>query len=419
MLDRRFIRENADAVREAIEKKSVDLDIQELLALDDAVRALQRDVDQKQTARREIARMFRRGDEDRLEEQRRRSVAVESDLAAARADLRLLEERLTEMLLLVPAIPWEGAPVGAGEAQNVVIETWGTPKSFEFVPLSHIDLMEQRGWVEFERARRASGQRAYTLRNDAVFLERALQSFALDMLRELDFTIVSVPTIVKNQALVGTGMFPKGRDETYALGGDDFLAGTGEVSLVGMYSDEILDIAELPLSFGAWSPCFRSEIGSAGRDVRGLIRVHQFQKVEQFVICEASDEESAIWHARLLANSKRLLEELHIPYEVLECSTGDMGAGKYRMNDINAWFPSLETYRETHSCSSLHEWQARRANIRYRDEDGSVRFAHTLNNTAVATPRLLAALIENHQTPGGRVTIPVALRPYLGGAVEL
>ena len=243
-----------------------------------------------------------------------------------------------------------------------------------------------------------------------------MHSYALDLLQVKDFTLVTVPSLVREEPLIGTGQFPAHREETYAIPADDlYLAGTAEVALVGFHSHEILDHKSLPVRYAGFSPCFRREAGSACRDVRGLLRVHQFEKVEQFVICAADAAESDRWHAELLGTAEQLLQGLELAYEVVECATGDMGAGKYRMNDINTWLPSLGAYRETHSCSSLHDWQARRANLRYRDADGTVRFAYTLNNTAVATPRILAALVENHQTSEARVKVPAALRPYLGG----
>ena len=262
-----------------------------------------------------------------------------------------------------------------------------------------------------------AGERAYALISDLVLLERAVHSYALDLLRDKDFTLVSVPSLVREEALIGTGMFPAHREEIYAIPADDlYLAGTAEVALVGFHSDEILDHRQLPIRYAGISPCFRREAGSAGRDVRGLLRVHQFEKVEQFVICAADLAESDRWHAELLGTAEQLLQGLGLAYEVMEVSTGDMGAGKYRMNDINTWMPSLGAYRETHSCSSLLDWQARRANVRYRDADGTVRFAYTLNNTAVATPRILAALVENFQTEQAQVIVPAVLRPYLGRA---
>ena len=279
-----------------------------------------------------------------------------------------------------------------------------------------MELLEKRGWADFTRARKVAGERAYALTGDMVLLERAVHAYALDLLRDKDFTLVSVPSLVREAALIGTGQFPAHREETYAITADDlYLAGTSEVALVGFHSDEILDHKRLPIRYAGISPCFRREAGSAGRDVRGLLRVHQFEKVEQFVICAADDAESDRWHEQLLGTAEQLLQGLGLAYEVVECSTGDMGAGKYRMNDINTWLPSLGAYRETHSCSSLHDWQARRAGIRYKDADGTVRFAYTLNNTAVATPRILAALVENLQTSEAQVRVPAVLRPYLGG----
>ena len=320
-----------------------------------------------------------------------------------REQLAETTEKLNALLLLTPTIPWEGAPVGPDESANVVIRTVGTPPEFGFKPLDHVELLEKRGWADFARARKVAGERAYALMSDLVLFERAVHSYALDLLDGKDFTLVSVPSLVREEALIGTGMFPAHREETYAIPADDlYLAGTAEVALVGFHSDEILDHKRLPIRYAGISPCFRREAGSAGRDVRGLLRVHQFEKVEQFVICAADAAESDRWHAELLGTAEQLLQGLGLAYEVMEISTGDMGAGKYRMNDINTWMPSLGAYRETHSCSSLHDWQARRANVRYRDTDGTVRFAYTLNNTAVATPRILAALVENFQTSEAR-----------------
>ena len=333
-----------------------------------------------------------------------------------REQLAETNEKLNALLLLTPTIPWEGAPVGPDESANVVIRTVGTPPEFGFKPLDHVELLEKRGWADFARARKVAGERAYALKSDLVLLERAVHSYALDLLTAKDFTLVSVPSLVREEPLIGTGQFPAHREETYAIPADDlYLAGTAEVALVGFHSDEILDHKHLPVRYAGISPCFRREAGSAGRDVRGLLRVHQFEKVEQFVICAADADESDRWHAELLGTAEQLLQGLGLAYQVVECSTGDMGAGKYRMNDINTWMPSLGAYRETHSCSSLHDWQARRANVRYRDTDGTVRFAYTLNNTAVATPRILVALVENFQTSEAQVRVPEVLRPYLGG----
>ena len=416
MLDRREIRENPDAVKAAVRAKGIDLDVDELLDLDRASRKLQHELDQAQARRKSSAKEFAKADDARRAALRAEHAELEVQLKGLREQLAETTEKLHGLLLLTPMIPWAGAPVGPDESANVILRTVGTPPEFGFTPLDHVELLEKRGWADFTRARKVAGERAYALTSDLVLLERAVHSYALDLLSAKDFTLVSVPSLVREEALTGTGQFPAHREETYAVTADDlYLAGTAEVALVGFHSDEILDHKRLPIRYAGISPCFRREAGSAGRDVRGLLRVHQFEKVEQFVICAADAAESDRWHAELLGTAEQLLQGLGLAYEVVECATGDMGAGKYRMNDINTWMPSLGAYRETHSCSSLHDWQARRANIRYRDTDGTVRFAYTLNNTAVATPRILAALAENFQTSQAQVRVPAVLRPYLGG----
>ncbi len=403
-------------MKAAVRAKGIDLDVDELLDLDAASRKLRHELDEAQARRKRSSKEFAQADEARRAELRAEHAELETHLRVLRDQFAETTEKLEGLMLLTPTIPWAGAPVGPDESANVVIRTHGTPPEFDFQPLDHVELLEKRGWADFTRARKVSGERAYALTGDMVLLERAVHSYALDLLRDKDFTLVSVPSLVREEALIGTGQFPAHREETYAITADDlYLAGTAEVALVGFHSDEVLDHKRLPIRYAGISPCFRREAGSAGRDVRGLLRVHQFEKVEQFVICAADADESDRWHAELLGTAEQLLQGFGLAYEVVECSTGDMGAGKYRMNDINTWMPSLHAYRETHSCSSLHDWQARRANIRYKDADGAVRFAYTLNNTAVATPRILAALVENLQTSEAEVRVPGVLRPYLGG----
>ena len=420
MLDRRFIRDNPDAVKAAVLVKGIDLDVDELLSLDHSSRELQRDLDEAQTRRKALAKEFAKADEAARIKLRAENDALDIRLKEIKELLSTSNERLQALLLLTPTIPWAGSPVGPDESANVTIRVWGDKPAFDFAARDHVELLEARGWAEFARARKVAGERAYALTGDMVLLERALLSYALDHLIALGSTVISVPVMVREDALIGTGQFPGHREETYALPADDlYLAGTAEVALVGLHSGEILDARALPIRYAGISPCFRREAGSAGRDVRGLLRVHQFEKVEQFVICQADDAESDRWHADLLGAAEGLLQGLELHYEVVECATGDMGAGKYRMNDVNTWFPSLGHFRETHSCSSLHDWQARRANVRYRDTDGTVKFAYTLNNTAIATPRLLAAVVENYQTAEQKVRVPRVLQPYLGGRAEL
>jgi seryl-tRNA synthetase len=323
---------------------------------------------------------------------------------------------LKGLMLKLPGIPWEGAPVGPDESFNKVIRQEGSVPDFAFEPLDHVALIERNDWADLSRIVQVSGSRTYCLKGRLALLETKLMGWALDQIAEAGFTPITDPAIAREQAFLNQGQFPGHVEETYALPNDDlYLAGTAEVALTSLHSGEIIENARLPILYAGYSPCFRREAGSAGKDVRGLLRVHQFLKVEQYVICEADEAVSAEWHAKLLALAEQLLTLLEIPYQVIETSTGDMGLGKYRMNDIESWVPSLGKYRETHSCSTLHDWQARRANLRYRDADGKVRFAHTLNNTALASPRILVPLLENHQTADGRVRLPSAIRALMGG----
>jgi seryl-tRNA synthetase len=292
----------------------------------------------------------------------------------------------------------------------------GSPPSFTFEPLDHVALIERNDWADLSRITPVSGSRTYCLKGRLALLETKLMGWALEQVAEAGFTPITVPAIAREQAFLNQGQFPGHVEETYALPNDDvYLAGTAEVALTSLHSGEIIEGRQLPILYAGFSPCFRREAGSAGKDVRGLLRVHQFVKVEAYVICEADEAQSAEWHAKLLALAEQLVTALEIPYQVIETSTGDMGLGKYRMNDIESWVPSLGKYRETHSCSTLHDWQARRANLRYRDAGGKVRFAHTLNNTALASPRILVPLLENHQTADGRVRLPQAIRHLMGG----
>lgn len=416
MLGLDFIRENPGAVERAIKEKGVDLDLDALLQLGAEVRALRTQIDQLRTERNSISASFK----DAKPEERAALGARAKEAGAKAGELeKELAEReaaLNALLLRVPNIPYEGAPVGPDERFNVVIRREGEPPKFDFEPLDHVALIEKNDWAELGRIVQVSGSRTYCLKGRLALLELKLMGWALQRIAEAGFTAITVPALAREQAFLNQGQFPGHVEETYALPNDDlYLAGTAEVALTSLHSGEIIENDKLPILYAGISPCFRREAGSAGKDVRGLLRVHQFLKVEQYVICEADDAQSADWHARLLELAESLLKELEIPYQVIETSTGDMGLGKYRMNDIESWVPSLGKYRETHSCSTLHDWQARRANIRYRGRDGKVRFAHTLNNTALASPRILVPLLENHQTADGRVKLPPALQELLGG----
>jgi len=415
-----FIRDNVEAVRRAIQVKQVDLNLDDLLAADEEARGLRTRIQKLQEERNANADNTRKASGEQRQGFIARGRAIAEELKALEPSQREAEERLQALLWLVPNIPADDVPVGASEDDNVELRRWGQQPVFSFTPLDHVALLDRHGWADFERVARVAGSRSYSLRGDMVLLEMALLHFALDKLQGRGFTLVSLPSMARESALFGTGHFPSGRDQVYYLPDDDlYLSGTAEVPLNSLHSGEILAESQLPLLYAGYSPCFRREAGAAGRDVRGLIRVHQFYKVEQYVVCRNDPEESARWHTQLLATAEEIVRELELPYHVVECCTGDMGAGKVRMNDLETWVPSESRYRETHSCSSLGDWQARRANLRYRDAEGKVRFCHTLNNTAVATPRLLVPLLENHQQPNGSVRIPPVLQRYMGGKTVL
>jgi seryl-tRNA synthetase len=416
MLSLQFIRENPETVRKAIREKNVALNLDALLALDNEVRSLKTRADGLRADRNAISDSFKSAAPEERPALGARAKAIGAEIAEIEGGLGEVQAALEAQLLRVPNIPWDGAPVGPDESFNTVVRTEGTIPSFDFEPLDHVALIEKNDWADLARITQVAGSRTYCLKGRLALLEQALMLWAQQRLAADGFTLMTVPALARPQAFVATGHFPGHEEEAYHMPADDlYLAGTGEIALTSLHSGEIFDADKLPILYAGYSPCFRREAGSAGRDVRGLLRVHQFYKLEQYVICRDDDEESARWHQRLLANAEGMLQALEIPYQVIETSTGDMGNGKFRMNDIESWVPSLGKYRETHSCSTLHDWQARRANLRWRDEERKVRFTHTLNNTALASPRILVPLLENHQTADGQVKLPEPLRGLMGG----
>jgi seryl-tRNA synthetase len=416
MLSLQFIRDHPDAVRSAAAVKNAPVDIDALLAADGEVRALKTRIDELRRQRNEISASFKTADPSERPALGARAKAFGAEAAEAETALAERSAELETLMLRVPNIPWEGAPVGPDESFNAVTRTEGEPPSFDFEPRDHVALVEMNDWADLSRITQVAGSRMYALKGRLALLEQALMFWAQQLIAADGFTLMTVPALARPQAFVATGHFPGHEEEAYEMPKDGlYLAGTGEIALTSLHSGEILDAEQLPILYAGYSPCFRREAGSAGRDVRGLLRVHQFYKLEQYVICADDGEESERWHARLLANAERLLKALEIPYQVVETSTGDMGLGKYRMTDLESWVPSLGKYRETHSCSTLHDWQARRANLRWRDQERKVRFVHTLNNTALASPRILVPLLENHQQADGRVRLPEALRGLMGG----
>jgi seryl-tRNA synthetase len=416
MLSLQFIRENLDKVRRAVEQKNVTLDLDGLIALDAEVREMKTKVDELRRRRNAISDGFRTASPEERPALGQQAKAIGGEIAEIESMLGERQSALDALMLRVPNIPWEGAPIGPDESFNTVVRTEGEIPSFDFDPKDHVSLAEMNDWIDLSRIVQVSGSRMYALKGRLALLEQALMFWAQQKLAADGFQPITVPALVRGQAFFQQGHFPGHEEETYEVPKDElWLAGTAEIALTSLHTGEIIEGQQLPILYAGFSPCFRREAGSAGRDVRGLLRVHQFYKVEQYVICADDPEESAKWHERLLANAETIVRELEIPYQVVETSTGDMGLGKFRMNDIESWVPSLGKYRETHSCSTLHDWQARRANLRWRDSERKVRFAHTLNNTAIASPRILVPLIENHQTEDGRVRLPKVLQELMGG----
>lgn len=416
MLDIKFVRENPDAVRAGAARKRIGIDLDGLLAADAEARRIQRDLDEL------------RAEQNRGSKEIGKKPAAER--AAALEAMRELKGRVQELegrerqvtadvrarLLRIPQMPAPQVPDGPDESGNVELRRVGEPTRFSFEPKDHVELLESRGLLDVERGARLSGSRFFVLKGDAVLLETAVMRFALDHMIARGFTPFAVPLLVRREAMEGTAYFPGGEEQAYGCKDDDlFLIGTSEVPLTAYHQGELLDEADLPKKYVAWSSCFRREAGTYGRDTRGIYRVHQFQKVEQVILGRADEEESRRWHAEILENSEGILRALELPYRVLHICTGDLGAAQVEKFDLEAWMPARNGYGETHSASRFHDYQARRLDIRYRPAGGGpTRVCHTLNNTVVASPRILIALVENHQEKDGSIRIPKALVPYFG-----
>ena len=319
------------------------------------------------------------------------------------------------MLLATPNIPDPEVPDGLDEESNRLERTWGELPNFDFEVKDHLDIGEALGLIDMKRAVKLAGSRNYMLRGDLLLLEQAVMRFALDLVSSRGYVPHSPPVIVRTEAMEGTGYLPTGADQAYECNRDDgWLIGTSEVPLTAMHADEILDPAELPLRYAGFSMCFRREAGTSGKDTRGIYRVHQFLKVEQVVICENDEAMSRGFHAEILQNAEDVLQALKLPYRVMALCGGDMGRSPALTYDIETWMPGRGAYGETHSASRYYDYQARRLNLRYRGADKKVRFCHTLNNTVIASPRILVALIENYQNADGSVTVPDVLVDYVG-----
>lgn len=419
MLDIKYIIANKELVRDGLAKKGYEkiINIDELEQLYLNINKLKTSSQSMSEEKNKLSNSIKSASNEERPAIIAKSKAIGEELKKELEELDKLQAEFDLMMLKMPNMPSPESPVGPDDSANVVRRKVGTPRVFDFEPKDHVELMEMNDWSEMERIAKVSGSRTYAIKNELARLELAMHMLVLDKLTANGFTTITVPSISKEKPLYGQGYLPFSRDEIYYLPQDDiYLSGTAELILNSLRADEILNENELPILYAGFSPCFRREAGAAGKDTRGLTRVHQFMKTEQFVICKNDIAESEKWHQKLLAISEEVLQDLELPYQVLEVCTGDMGAPKYRQYDLEAWVPTQNCYRETHSCSNITEWQARRTNLRYRDNaDGKVKYVHTLNNTGIATPRVLVPFLENHQQADGTVRIPEKLQPYMMG----
>jgi seryl-tRNA synthetase len=414
MLDIAFIRQNADIVRAAITNKRVDLDLDKLLAADKARRDTIKELEAKRARKNEVAQLIPKASKEERPALIEEGKKVKAEIERLEPDLAEASKTFEDLMLRVPSIPRPEVPIGKGEEDNVEIKKVGTPRQFDFDPKDHVELMTLHGMVNWDGPRKFAGGRSFALTGMGALLEVAITRLAIDVLVSRGMKLVIPPVMVRERAMTGTGFFPVGRDEAYAITADElFLVGTSEVPLVSLHCDETFEHDRLPIRYAGMSQCFRREAGAYGKDTRGLYRVHQFTKIEQVVFCMPDEAVAEKEHYALLANAEAILAKLEIPYRVAIACTGEIGLGQTRKHEVESWMPGRKAYSETHSCSTLGDFQTRRSNIRLRMPDGSLAWPYTLNNTAIASPRILIPLLENHQNKDGSVNLPKALVPYM------
>lgn len=417
MIDIQKLRDNPDYFRQgAANKQHNPAIIDQALDLD----AKRRELLQQVEALRNQSNQLQRGITGRpTDEQIATGKELKEQLKVLEPELRDVEAQLQTVLLSMPNPASDDTPIGADESGNVEIRQEGTKPTFDFAPQTHDALMKKVGGLETERAVRVAGSRAYYLRGQIMLLEQAILQFALQHMVNKGFTPHTVPILVKQDAFMNTGYGPWGMDDFFITQDGEGLIGTAEVPLTAFYQDEVLREGDLPIKMVGISPCFRREVGSYGKDTQGIFRVHTFTKVEQVVYTVADEDITRTMHDEMLKNAEELLQALGLHYRVLLMCTGDMGAGQRRKYDVETWFPGQNTYRETHSDSYFNDFQARRLNIRYQAKDGSLKHVYTLNNTVAATPRLLAAVVENYQQADGSIAVPAVLQPWMGNVAVI
>lgn len=417
MLDIKFIRENKEVVQKGAEKKHVKINIDELISADDRRRELLTIIEKKRSEQNYISDKIPSATPEDRQKMINDMKVVKESLQKDEESLKETMKLWQELMLRVPNIPDMSVPEGDTDKDNQEIKAWGDKPAFNFEPKDHVELMTKLGMVDFERGSKVHGFRGYFLMGEGARLSFAIWQYAMEFFSNKKFIPVISPAIVRKANLYGTGHLPGDVEDFYMTQDGDALAGTAEVPLMAFHSDEVLEMKDLPKRYLGFSPCYRREAGAHSKDVKGLIRVHEFYKFEQLVLCEASHEMSVAVHEEINRNTEEFIESLGIPYHtVLNCG-GDLGLGQVKKYDIELWVPKENTYREISSASYFHDFQTRRLNIRYKDADGKLRYAHSLNCTAIPTPRILVSLVENYQQADGSIKLPEVLQKYMGKAV--
>ncbi|MDP6575039.1 MAG: serine--tRNA ligase [Candidatus Peribacteraceae bacterium] len=426
MIDLDAIRANPKVYEKAVKDKFLDVSVKDFLKLDEDRKSKLVKVEEMRAKKNEVSKKIPTLKGAEKEKKLAEMKTFSDDLKTEEAALNSIEENWKAMQLDLPQIPLDSVPVGKDDESNEEVKKVGKIPKFKFTPKDHVILGEELDILDIPRGVKMAGARSYVLKGDGARLEMALLQFSLDKLREKGWTQFTPPYMATYDCFMGTGFFPGvDQENIYALGGQTekdgpiesdnlYMVGTSEVTVASYHSGEVLKEKDLPLRYAGYSPCFRREAGTYGKDTKGLYRIHQFQKIEQVVLCEANQKEGLKMFNEILSNAEDVMQALELPYRIVTNSTGDMGKGKIFMQDIETWMPSRDSYGETHSCSYLGDYQARRLNIKYEDAGGNKKFAHTLNSTCIATPRILIPILEIYQNEDGTISVPKVLQPYMG-----
>ncbi|MEK7227553.1 MAG: serine--tRNA ligase [Patescibacteria group bacterium] len=419
MLDIKFIRENKNLVAEAAKKKHINFDVEKLIDIDDRRKKLLGKIEEKRADQNVANNQIVKASSEEREEILKHMGKLKQELEKEELELKEAMKEWQRLMLMVPNVPDASVPEGADEKDNAVLKTWGEKPKFSFEPKDHIELMLKLDMLDLERGTKVHGFRGYFLKNAGALLSWAIWNYAQHFFLRKNFVPFIAPAIVKKNYFYGTGHLPSGAEDLYKTQDDDYLSGTAEVPMMAYHAEEILGKKDLPKRYLAFSPCYRREAGSHSKDVKGLIRVHEFFKLEQLILCEADHNQSVKFHEELNRNTEEFIESLGIPYQQLEICTGDLKGAHVKSYDTELWVPKEGKYREIASASYYHDFQTRRFNTRYKDDDGKLTYPHSLNATAIPTPRILVSLVENFQQADGSVKIPSVLVPYMNGLGEI